>query len=207
MSGVATSRAAAIGYRLVTLFGVLALAFGGVLIIDTATGIVRGGDRLLGGDEVAVHLELPMEQMQLPAAVERSEWLPVTVHLNDPSAGQIALAAGLDLTQIALIVVGLWLLWGLARSVRRGAPFDPANVRRLRGLGFLLVVGVPAAELVNWVLRLSLFNSLPQSEFGDYASAGLEVPGGALVAGLGVFILAEVFAHGLRLRDDVEGMV
>jgi hypothetical protein len=204
---VEPSRAVTIGYRLVTLLAVLAVGFGVLLIIDAATGIVRGGDRPIGGDDLAVHLELPMDRMQLPAAVEQSGWLPVTVRLHDPSAKQIALAAGLDLTQILLIVVGLWLLWGLARSVRRGAPFEPANVRRLRGLGFLLVLGVPAAELVNWALRLSLFNSLPESEFGDFGSPGLNVPGAALLAGLGVFILAEVFAHGLRLRDDVEGMV
>ena len=28
-----------------------------------------------------------------------------------------------------------------------------------------------------------------------------------LLAGLGAFILAEVFAHGLRMREDLEGTV
>ena len=32
-------------------------------------------------------------------------------------------------------------------------------------------------------------------------------PVGALLAGLGVFMLAEVFAYGLSLREDVEGTI
>ena len=38
---------------------------------------------------------------------------------------------------------------------------------------------------------------------------GLFAPpiGGALIFGLAVLVLAEVFAHGLRLREDVEGTI
>jgi hypothetical protein len=32
-------------------------------------------------------------------------------------------------------------------------------------------------------------------------------PAAALLAGLAVLVLAEVFAHGLRLREDVEGTI
>jgi hypothetical protein len=40
-------------------------------------------------------------------------------------------------------------------------------------------------------------------------NGGLFAPpiGGALVFGLAVLALAEVFAHGLRLREDVEGTI
>jgi hypothetical protein len=116
------------------------------------------------------------------------------------------LSAGIDLTQAALFIAGLWLLRGIARSVREGDPFNAANVRRLRGIGFLLVLGVPAVELLDYSLRLQLFNSLPPS-LGNISTAGWSVPGNELLAGLGVFILAEVFAHGVRLREDVEGTV
>jgi hypothetical protein len=46
--------------------------------------------------------------------------------------------------------------------------------------------------------------SLPANETG-----GLFAPpiGGALLFGLAVLVLAEVFAHGLRLREDVEGTI
>ena len=32
-------------------------------------------------------------------------------------------------------------------------------------------------------------------------------PAAALLAGLAVLVLAEVFAHGVRLREDVEGTI
>ncbi len=84
-----------------------------------------------------------------------------------------------------LLAGALWLLRGLARSVREGDPFGPANVQRLRALGFLLVAGAPVVELVSWALRLSLANTLPPDAFGDVGFP----------------------AHGVRLREDVEGTV
>ena len=40
-----------------------------------------------------------------------------------------------------------------------------------------------------------------------FGSAGFGVPGNALLGGLGAFILAEVLAYGLRLREDVEATI
>jgi hypothetical protein len=93
------------------------------------------------------------------------------------------------------------------RSVVEGDPFGAPNVQRLRRLGFLLVVGAPAVELLNYSLRLSLFNDLPPHPSTDIGVAGFSLPAAALLGGLGAFILAEVFAHGVRLREDVEGTV
>ena len=106
-----------------------------------------------------------------------------------------------------LLAGALWLLRGLARSVREGDPFGHTNVQRLRTLGFLLVVCAPVVEVINYALRLSLANTLPPDAFGDVGFPGFTFPFALLLAGLGAFILAEVFAHGLRLREDVEGTV
>ena len=54
---------------------------------------------------------------------------------------------------------------------------------------------------------MSLFNALPPYPTIDLGSEGLSIPGNALLAGLGVFILAEVFAYGSRLREDVEATI
>ena len=71
----------------------------------------------------------------------------------------------------ALWIAALWLLHGIARSVRRGDPFVRDNVRRLRAIGILHFPGLP------------------------------------LVCGLGAFVLAQVFAHGVQLRDDVAATI
>ncbi|MEA2379858.1 MAG: hypothetical protein QOD13_3765, partial [Thermoleophilaceae bacterium] len=67
--------------------------------------------------------------------------------------------------------------------------------------------GAPAVELLNYSLRLSLFNDLPPHPSTDIGVAGFSLPGAAPIGGLGAFILAEVFAYGARLRADVEGTV
>jgi len=120
-----------------------------------------------------------------------------------PPVGSHVAAVG----PFVLLAGALWLLRGLARSVREGDPFGPANVQRLRRLGFLLVVGAPVVELGNWALRLSLANTLPANAFGNVGFRGFNFPFALLLAGLGAFILAEVFAYGVRLREDVEGTV
>jgi hypothetical protein len=90
-----------------------------------------------------------------------------------------------------------------------GDPFGAANVRRLRGIGFVLIVGAPVVELINYGLRTALYNDLPAtgSPALDIGAPGFSLPAGALLGGLGAFVLAEVFAYGVRLREDVDGTV
>jgi hypothetical protein len=82
-----------------------------------------------------------------------------------------------------------------------------ANVQRLRAIGFVLVVGAPFVELFTYALRTALFSNVPPYPSLNLGSAGFGVPGNALLGGLGAFILAEVLAYGLRLREDVEATI
>jgi Protein of unknown function (DUF2975) len=97
----------------------------------------------------------------------------------------------------------LWLLRGILFSVRQGDPFTQANVRRLRAIGLALLIGTPVAELLMSAFDQALTSSVRAPGSG----LSFSVPGTGVVAGLGVFVLAQVFAHGVRLREDVEGTV
>jgi hypothetical protein len=208
VSPQAPSRAVTAGYRLVTLFLVLALLFGAVAVASIGVGLARHGDSLLYGDTLTVPMQLsPEDAGPLPPGVRFRGWPDVTAELKDPTSKQMLLRSATDLGTVALITAGLWLIQGFARSVRDGDPFGAANVQRLRRLGFVLVAGAPFVELLNYALRQSLFNALPPNRFGDLGIAGFSLPGGALLAGLGAFILAEVFAYGSGLREDVEATV
>ena len=201
MSPPRPSGAATTGYVLVTLLLVLAL------FVYPAFKLVEYGRMLSGSGTLDVAAQVDPERVDLGEDIRLSGWPDVVLEVEDPTTEQVLLSAGQDVGPWLLVVAGLALLWGLARSVRRGNPFGVENVKRLRGLGFLLVVGAPIVELFNSALRASLLNALPPGRFGDYGVAGFELPATALVAGLGAFILAEVFAYGLRLREDVEGTV
>ena len=90
----------------------------------------------------------------------------------------------------------------------RGDPFGPANVLRLRSLGALLVVGGIVVNLLSYALQNVLFTELPEYPSVELAAGPFSpIPGAALLAGLIVFVFAEIFAHGSRLREDVEGTI
>jgi hypothetical protein len=202
------SRPAKTAYALVNVLLVVVLLGSALVFISEAVGVAQGGKALLGDRTLSVDAVLPQEQVRsLPPGVTLRHDPQVTLEVRDPSAAQRLLSVGMDVGPFVLLVGALWLLRGLARSVTEGDPFNASNVTRLRRLGFLLVLGAPAVELVNWALRLSLSNTLPADEFGDVGFPGASVPFVLLLAGLGAFVLAEVFAAGVRLREDVEGTV
>jgi DUF2975 family protein len=208
MSPQSPSRAAKAGYNLVTLALAFVVAFTAFAFVSLAFGVARGGDSLLWGSTLPVPADINPDSFRpLPDGIELSGWPHVSLEIKDPTTKQMALRSAMDLGPLLLFIAGLWLLRGLARSVTEADPFGAPNVQRLRRLGFLLVAGAPAVELLNTLLRESLYDNLPPHPSVDIGMAGYHLPGEAIVAGLGAFILAEVFAHGMRLREDVEGTV
>ncbi len=129
--------------------------------------------------------------------------LKCTTHRPKVMLLRSAMAFGAGLLAIA----GLWLMRGFLQSVASGDPFGARNVRRLRTLGFLLVVGAPIVEVVNYSLREALFVSIPPVPEFNIGIAGPMLPLAALLGGLATFILAEVFAFGMRLREDAEATI
>jgi hypothetical protein len=204
----APSRAARVGYRLLTAALVIVTGFTLLALASLVTGVVRGGESLLWGNTLTVPAAINPDSLRpIADGIQLSGWPHVSLEIEDPTTKQMALRSALDLGPLLLFIAGLWLLRGVARSVTEGNPFDMSNVQRLRGLGFVLVVGAPAVELLNTSLREALFNDLPPHPAADIGMAGYTIPGAAILAGLGAFILAEVFAHGVRLREDVEGTI
>ena len=199
------SRSTDMAEYLLNLMLVLLLLTAAAEVIFTGIALARGGNTL-HGLTLPVHAQLPLEQNRpLPAGVRLSHEPTVTVSVKDPTATQLLLSTGTAVGPFLLLAVALWLLRGLARSVKKGDPFGHANVQRLRRLGFLLVVGAPLVELLNWALRSSLANTLPAPL--SVSTLGFNFPFIEVLAGLGAFVLAEVFAYGTRLREDVEATI
>jgi hypothetical protein len=183
---------------LATLMLVASVAFGAYLLIGAIFGV--GPD----GHDVGIHTRVAGSRLTgLPSGALSPDHLDVIVRVSDATASQIRWVAARDLAPGVLIVAALWLLRRLLVSVRDGVPFSEANVRRLRILGLIILIGVPLATLgASWCAsELAGTAHLPS------AGIQLSMPGGAFVGGLGVFVLAEVFAAGVHLRDDLEGTV
>lgn len=106
------------------------------------------------------------------------------------------LAEGLALFSLYLGVVVLVL--GRVRKVFAtltvGDPFHPANVNRLRWIG----AGLAALEALNFVGRMLIDWQIP----GAVRGTAIDVT--AWFSVLVVFVLAEVFREGARLRREAE---
>jgi DUF2975 family protein len=198
MTKTKASRSAVFATGVVTFLLVLTCLFGLFLIGQSIYGVASG--RM----EVPAHQRVAPERLgSLPSDVVQPEDVPVTIRIRDASPLQVTLSTARDLIVVGLGLALLWQMRNLLLSVRRGDPFIAENVRRLRTIGFVLILGFPIATFVT---------SLLESWLADTSDVGVSGPlsidiGPALVAGLGVFVLAEVFAHGARLREDVQGTV
>jgi Protein of unknown function (DUF2975) len=206
MNATRQSRAVNLGYALLNLVLLAAVAFAALQIVNPAVGAARDG-RMLVGATIPAKLQISPQRIHLPPGLRHDGWLATTAQVKHPTAAQEALAAAMDLTQLTLFIAVLWLLRGIVRSVRLGEPFGAGTVRRLRGIAGVLLIGAPIVEAINEGLRTELFDRLSPAQQTGVGTAGYTIPGALLIAGLGALILAEVFAQGLRLREDVEGTV
>ena len=161
------------------------LAFWGLVL--TGLGVVFVLVKALAGGDVHVPLGI------------RSR----VVHIDDPDGVTTGLAAIRGV--LPLVVAGpiIWLAHAILRSARDGDPFVTDNVRRLRWIAVVLIVGVPLVTIVG----NGLLDAIADRADVDAWTAPLEIPGPGPLAGIGVLALAEVFAHGVRLRDELEGTV
>jgi hypothetical protein len=197
------SRPASIGYGIVTFLLGLTLVGGVDAIGWAAVGAVRG-DHSITLDRTA-----PPDQLaSLPPEVKPTDQCcAVTQTINDATSLQLLLWTASDLIMLGLGFVALWQLRGLLGSVRHGDPFHASNVRRLRWFGWLLLFGYPAVALASSLLKESLGSTMSEGQPLLGNSAPTVNLAAALLAGLAVLVLAEVFAHGVRLREDVEGTI
>jgi hypothetical protein len=197
------ARLATTAYLVVSALLIAFLAAGVVLTATTTIVAAVQGNHSITQDRFVA----PEALTSLPANIKPSDNIPVTVTIDHASPTQLFLRLAMTLLPGLLIVALLWQLWGLLRSARHGDPFTTANVRRLRQFGWLLLLGWPLVAYLTMALKEVLATTWASPT--DPSQGGVFAPpiGGALIFGLAVLALAEVFAHGLRLREDVEGTI
>jgi hypothetical protein len=176
-------------------------------VIGLVIGIPVGLAITVFGDKpMSVHATVPAQALTgLPAHVV-SDGVEVSVPIDHLTTAQIVVFHTLITLGGLLILYALWQLRRLVGSIRAGDPFSADNVRRLRVLGWLLLAAYPVFQYVTggvneWILSTGA---------PDIAGARVEVDPfsiGAVFGGLVLLVLAEVFGHGLSLREDVEATI
>ena len=109
------------------------------------------------------------------------------------ASGALGIVAGE--TEVVLVLIIVQCLRKIFATMTTGDPFHPENVRRLRVVGLVLGL-LEFSRIVFWTIhQMALHEPAPESD-----SLNLT----AWFAVLVVFVLAEVFREGARLRREAE---
>ena len=108
----------------------------------------------------------------------------------------------LDFVQLAAIVWSIVLFVKLIVAINRSDIFNWRNIRRLRRLGVLLIVGFGCSLLVEYLSLCSLREVLSLQNYDLVLSDMVDIT--TFVLGLTALIVAEVFAIGLKMKEEQE---
>ena len=159
---------------------------------------------------VDVKTLVPDLQQKLPQGMTAHGELPVSVAFDNSTLRSQVLNFLSSIPMDLLVVALIWLLRRIVLTtvspgLSSGDPFIKANVWRLRIMASLVLV----MPLVSFWSEVAVWELVSPSASKDllwmsYDASLLPLQlGGAVV----LFILADVFSAGVRLRDDVEGLV
>ena len=136
--------------------------------------------------------------------------LPVSVTFDNSTLRSQVLNFLSSIPMDLLVVALIWLLRRIVLTtvspgLSSGDPFIKANVWRLRIMASLVLV----MPLVSFWSEVAVWELVSPSASKDllwmsYDASLLPLQLGSAVV---LFILADVFSAGVRLRDDVEGLV
>jgi DUF2975 family protein len=194
--------------RSATALYVIVSALFWVPLAGAVFGIPLSISTMVGSDKpLAVHAFVPSSEVgEPPAGLELPRLVAVVAPIGHVTAAQVAtFEVGLVLAALAYLL-GAWQLRELVRTIREEDAFVRANVRRLRLLAGLFLFGYPVFQWASGVWNAWVLSTAgPPDTAATVPLDPLSFP--AILGGLCLVVLAEVFARGIVLREDVEATV
>ncbi|HEX5043951.1 MAG TPA: DUF2975 domain-containing protein [Candidatus Polarisedimenticolaceae bacterium] len=143
--------------------------------------------------------------LALLVVLPHEQWILRSFQLSpSPDADRLVLGlravAVLGLAAVPLNHLILRWLLAIVETVRAGDPFVSTNAQRLRAIGWTLL----ALQLLSLVIG-AIGKAISTPAHPVHLDAGFSLNGWLAV--LLTFLLAQVFAQGALMRDDLEGTV
>lgn len=161
------------------------------MALDVVRAALWLGAAIIGPLGLLILIYLPFAPAQLPLDIGGKVFeLP----LRNPAVAAVLMGMEAYLGCLLVIVGGIRKV---VETLTVGDPFRPENVQRLRVIGLALV----ALEASSYLVRLIVAWTAPAAE--AHLDGGWFNPT-AWFAVLVVFVLAEVFREGARLRREAE---
>jgi hypothetical protein len=102
---------------------------------------------------------------------------------------------------VALFLVSAWQLKGVTRSFAAGMPFQQANVKRLRILAAMVMIWSPLIAILDFFHAIH-FERLADWLPTKYTGSELHLHPEAIIAGVIILAVAQVFAVGAKLQRE-----
>jgi hypothetical protein len=153
-----------------------------VIVFAAAAGLLALP--FLTGAHGALHIDGSISGRMTDSAVLVSRWPLLLV------------AAAAVAAYVGVLLIIIFRLRQVFATLILGDPFRPENVGRLRIVGLALI----ALEVAGYGVRLALVWAVP--EHSENLDVSINLSGWFAI--LVVFVLAEVFREGARLRRDAE---
>lgn len=134
-------------------------------------------------------------------------WLPnritsmaVTIDKDDSIRKMDYITMAIGFVAMAIILVILFFFIDLILSVNHSVIFDKANIRSLRIIGTALLLLFLLTSCIEW-FDLQTIRSLIEVP-GYSITGGAVYSATSLILGIVSFLIAEIFAIGLRLKEE-----
>jgi hypothetical protein len=177
-------------------------AVGAGTLLSTVGASVQ---RWIAGDPIPLPLSTTITVPELDRAGVHYGTGDYAIDFSDAGIGARVLDLLPGVLTSAVVIGCIILFLRFMVPVGAGQPFAPAQVTRLRAIGFALMLGLPVAALARTAIDGSLIGSM---DLGGLEPAfTLSLPWLPMTLGLVAALLAEAFKVGSRLSDDVEGLV
>ncbi len=207
MSSVLTVVLNALWYLVAIFLAItVGLVFTGVnvgLHIDLDGPSVDAGPNAAMSIPVVLEVDAATHRVTAPSlGVDDAQLRNVTGALRFPARKGPLFIANLAIVA-GWLILGLWVLGqlrGLFRALGNGKPFVPANATRVRRIGWAVILGELAQSAVMFFENYYAMTHF--SAVGFTFDARPQVNVFAIINGLIILVIAEVFREGTRLDED-----
>lgn len=172
----------------------------GIIAVALVWGRPPGDIAIVVPVQVKLEPAVPFAATSAGAGPAEARGAVVQLALLDPGRALLFPMFDLVVLVLAWLLVVLHQLRRLFRTLRDGRPFTPANIARIRRLGAAVIVGDLGRVAIAAAQSAYAGTAYRAEGFASVVSVRIEF--GAIVAGLALLAVAEVFRHGLQLEQD-----
>lgn len=184
----------------------LKVLLAGSVVTSIVGWVVLPVVRWVRGEDLVIHFAGPAQVSQLSGTGVRVSGAEYDLLLPRADTAQRVVDLLPGLLSVAVVAFGALVLHRLVTSIASGDAFVRANVRRLGILAGLVIAGSALMSTARGFADLVVLDRV--DDLGSLTpEASISISLVSIVVGLLVALLMEAFAHGTRLRDDVDGLV